>query len=285
MRSRKRSRKKFFPWRQLGVLALVGAVAILCGWMINTLLLQGYLWAPAEQQPGPITDAQPDPNPNITEPTDEEKPPANKTAQVSLRSMQFYLTQVGAVGTESGANTLIKDLQEQGNAAAYHFDGQLYRVFAGIFADKAAADALGQMFKSMQIDAFTKEVAWPASKGELTGPAGAYIAVAQPAIAAIEETFLALLGTQGLDQAQVIKLQSSLQTARAALAQVSPSSELTALHSDLLAAGNKLKAAVDAIRQFIETGNDHSRFMSESGLIEFAHLYQKFTASLRALLQ
>lgn len=284
MRSRKRSRKKSIPWRQLGVLALVGAAAILCGWMINTLLLQGYLWAPAEsKQPGPVIE-QPDPTPSVKEPVNEGKPPISVTAQVNLSSVKFYLTQVGAVGTEAGAKSLIDDFKEQGNAAAYHFDGQLYRVYAGIFADKAAADALGQMFKSMQIDAFTKEVAWPASKGELKGAAGAYFSAVQAAIAEIEETFSALLGTQGLDRNQVVKLQSEVQAAQATLTDAQPTSELAALHKDLLAAGNKLRSAVDATRQFVETGNDHSRFVSESSLIEFAQLYQKFVTNLRALL-
>ncbi len=285
MSSRKRSRKKSIPWRRLGVLALIAAAAILCGWMINTLLLQGYLWAPADpKHPDPVVDKQPDPTtPN--KPTDEEKPPVGATAQVDLPAAKFYLTQVGALGTESSANALTKDLKEQGNAATYHYDGQLYRVYAGIFADKAAADALAQMFKSMQIDAFTKEVSWPASKGELKGAAGAYFPTVQPAVAEIEKAFSDLLGAQDLDRNQVIKMQSALQTAQATLTATQPAPELADLHSNLLAASKKLSSVVDATRQFIETGNDQSRFVSESGLIEFSQLYQKFVDDLQALLK
>lgn len=264
---------------------MVGALAILCGWMINTLLLQGYLWAPIDQGPdNQGIGGQPDPFPNETDPNDKEEPPASTTAEVNLRSVRFYLTQVGAIGSETGANALIDSLKEQGNAAAYHFDGQLYRVFAGIFADKAAADAVGEMFKSMQIDAFTKEVSWAASKGEVKGAFGAYLTTMQSAIAEMEDTFSVLLGTQALDQGQITKLQSAVQTAQSTLAQAQPTSELSTLHNLLLAAVNKLKGAVDATRQFIETGNDHSRFTSESSLIEFAHLYQDFVEKIRALL-
>lgn len=284
MRSNKRTRKKkTFPWRQLGLFALVGALAILSGWMINTLLVQGYLWAPVEQDPPGQIGNQPDPTPNNPDPNDEQ-PPVNVTADISLRSVEFYLTQAGAVGTEAGANALISDFNEKGNAAAYHFDGQLYRVFVGISADKGAADALGEMFRSTQIDAFTKEISWASSEGQVTGAAGAYLATAQSAITEMENAFSALLGTQALDQDQVVRLQSAVATAQTTLTQAQPASDVSRLHNSLMAAANKLKSAVDAARQFIETGNDHSRFASEGNLIEFAQLYQVFAQEIRALL-
>ncbi len=284
MRSRKRSKKRTFPWRQLGVLVLVGALAIICGWMINTLLLQGYLWAPGEPGDGALIGNQPDPTPNESEPNNEQEPSAPVTTQVELRSVRFYLTQVGAVGTEAGANSLISTLQEQGTAGAYHYDGELYRVFAGIFAERAAADGLSILLKSMQIDAFVKEMAWPTCKGELTGEAGAYFEVVKPAIAEMEETFSLLLSAQGLDRNQIITLQSSIQEAQTTLAQARPAADFNQLHSKLVAASDKLKAALDGARQFVETANDHSRLLSESRLIEFAELYQQFASAIRNLL-
>ncbi len=284
MRSRRRSRKKAIPWRQLAIWILVGAIAILCGWMINTLLLQGYLWAPAETNMDPVIGQQPDPVPNNSSLT-EKKEPSDATAQIKLRSVQYFLTQVGAIGTEAGANALIEGLKEQGNPAAYHFDGELYRVFAGIFTDKAAADALGQMFKSSQVDAFTKEVAWPAVSGTLEGAAGAYFSVVQPAIVVMEDAFAHILSTNGLDQAQLAKMQSSVQAAQATLSEASPGNDLVTLHNDLQAACSKLKNTIDALKQFIETGDDRSRFAGESQLIEFTSYYQAFTSSIRALLK
>lgn len=281
---KKRKRKKAFPWRQLGIFTLVGALAILTGWMINTLVVQGYLWAPVEQNPpGPVGN-QPDPTPDAPGPSDDDTPPVNVTADVNLRSVQFYLTQVGAVGTEAGAKALVSDFNENGNAAAYHFDGQLYRVFVGIFADKAASDALGEMFRSMQIDAFTKEVSWASRKGQVTGAVGAYLGTVQPAIAEMENAFSTLLGTQALGQDQINSLQSAVANAQTTLTQTQPTSDVSRLHSALVAAANKLKSAVDATRQFIETGNDHSRFASEGNLIEFAQLYQGFAQEIGVLL-
>lgn len=284
MRSRRRSRKKSFPWRPLGVLILVGALAIICGWMINKLLLQGYLWAPVDQEPEPVIGGQPEPDPSLPQPEEEPASPVAETAEVELRSVKFYLTQVGAVSSEAGANSLIKDLQERGNAAAYHFDGQLYRVFAGIFADPAAADGLGAVLKSMQIDAFTKEVAWSASKGQLTGEAGGYFKAAQPAITSMEEAFSLLLGAQNLDRDRIINLQSAVQAAQTTLAQIQPGTDMKGLHNELSTACNKLKSAIDAARQFVETADDHSRLISESGLIEFAELYQRFVKTIKDLL-
>lgn len=280
---KKRKRKKAFPWRQLGIFTLVGALAILTGWMINTLVVQGYLWAPVDQDPPGQVGTQPDPPPDDPGPSDN-KPPVSVTADVNLRSVQFYLTQVGAVGTEAGAKALVNDFNEKGNAAAYHFDGQLYRVFAGISADKAASDALGEMFRSMQIDAFTKEVSWSGRKGQVTGVAGAYLATVQPAITEMENAFATLLGTQALGQDQINSLQSAVANAQATLTQTEPASDVARLHSALVAAANELKSAVDATRQFIETGNDHSRFASEGNLIEFAQLYQGFAQEIGVLL-
>ncbi len=284
MRSRRRSKKRVFPWRQLGVLLLVGALAVICGWMINTLLLQGYLWAPIPPGgDGPSIGNQPDPT--VNEPQhQQEDPPADATVQLELRSVRFYLTQVGAVGTQAGANTIISTLQEQGTAAAYHYDGQLYRVFAGIFAEQEAAGALVTWLKSIGVDAFVKEISWPTSKGQIAGEKGAYFAVVKPAIAEMEEVFALLLTAQGLDREQIISLQTEVQEAQTTLAQAQPPSSLTTLHTQLEAAVDKLKGALDGARQFVELADDNGRLLSESRLIEFAELYQQFSTAISSLL-
>lgn len=281
MASRRRARKTF-PWRTLGVLTVVGAIAILCGWLINTLLLQGYLWAPVEQIEGPIgvlpgEDAKKQPQQAVEE-------AANIRVEVNLPAVSFYLTQVGAVGTEAGASAVVANMKEEGNAAAYHYDGELYRVFAGIFKQREAADATSKMFKSMQIDAFTKEVAWPVSKGTLTGAVGSYYKSVDSAVQAMHATFMDMLNAQNLGRQEVDAMRSLLQEAEASLGKAEPTVDVTALHQELTDACVKLKYTVDALHRFITTSDDNSRFASEGGLIEFGDQYRIFAARLRDLL-
>ncbi|NLY53330.1 MAG: SPOR domain-containing protein [Firmicutes bacterium] len=287
MRSRRRRRRKPSPWRQIGVYVFVGVLAIICGWVINTLLVQGYLWAPSIPKVDPVNEGPQDPVPEDPVPEDPGSlpQPSEQTAQISLRSARLYLTQIAAVENKGGADALIAKLREQGYAGAYHYDGKLYRVFAGIFADKAAADALGQMLKASQIDSFTKELSWPASEATISGAYATYFDDVQPALKAIEKVFFDLLDTKGFDQSTLAHLQSSMQEASNVLSQANPDKALESLHADLLTACTQLQEAVRAVEQFMTTGDDQSRIASESHLITVARCFHNITNTINNLFE
>lgn len=279
---RKRAQKQ--SWRLAVMLTIIGAAAILCGWLINTLLVQGYLWAPARPGVGQVEEPLVPDDAALTDDEAEEQVP-EQSVTISWPANTVYLTQVGAMGNEAGANKLILQLQEQGYAGAYHFDGKIYRVFAGIYANKGAADALGATLRTMKMDAFTKEMAWEGGQWTLSGSEGAYWAKAQPVLENMAKILTELLRGENLTESAGTKFKSNLQTALQVLQDAAPAHGLGGLHRDLLNAGKKMQEAVDQFSQYISTNNDRRRIAAESALIEFVQLYCECVAQMQSKLK
>lgn len=285
--SRRRKRKPALglSWRFFGLLLLVAGLAVICGWVINTLLVQGYLWAPVEQTELPGQGEQPAAGGTIETPPAGSDGEINDDSPVEIRqdSRRFYLTQLGAMSTKGAADRLTIDLAAQGQAAAYHFDGDLYRVFGSISIDKATAEAIVAMNKASDRDAFVKEIFLPALNKELVGAEAHYFQEVAVVVDSLEDAFISLLEDANLDAVRLDGLQKQLKEAKNSLWQKEAGAELSPLHEQLLAAADRLGDTLAAAAKFMSTSDDQARLQGENGLIEFLFLYQALRENLQNL--
>ncbi len=282
MRRRSRRRKKK-SGRLIGTFVLVGLLAIGCGWMINRLIVQGYLFRPAIVQDDPDLSDLPSVDPPVQSEGDDDPAPVT-AAQLQMRPFRFYLVQVGALANESSASSLVQRLEAEGYPGAYMKEGQYYKVFAGIYSQKEAADAIGQMLEQHKHDFYVKEVALVGIDAQVTGSSASYAADAQEELAAIDVAFAELLAASSVDSAKALALKQQVDKAHERLSALSPSEEMVPYHSALLDACAELLAAVNQLNTYLDSNDQSDLLQTSSSLMDFALGYQRVQSIIHDIL-
>lgn len=279
MRLKRRRKKK--SSRLLSSLLVAGLLAVGCGWLINTLFIQGYLWSPTVATKAPVVQEPTTPTKN---PVTEQEAPATTESQVKLQSFQYYLVQVGALGSEASAEKLVKQLETQGYAGSYAKEGDFFKVYAGIFAQKEAAQATGAILKQLKQVALVKEVVLPGESFPVTGTLAGYFATANEKLAVIDSSFSQLLSASSIDQAKAEELRLKVETAHQALVSLTPPAELQTFHAAVLDASAWLLTSTKQLKEYLESNNELSLQSADSSLMEFARVYQTVHLIIRNIL-
>lgn len=282
MRRRSRRRKKK-SGRLIGTFVLVGLLAIGCGWMINRLVVQGYLFRPAIVQDDPDVSDLPPVDAPVPEKEDGDPAPVTE-AQLKMQSFRFHLVQVGALGSESAAEGLVQQLEREGYPGSYVKDGGYYKVFAGIYSQKEAALAITQLLKELKPDAWAKEVTLTGVDAQVTGASAPYVAAAKESLAAIDAAFAELLAAASVDSTKAIALRQQVDGAHERLSALSPSEQMTPYHSALLDACAELLAAVNQLNTYLESNDQSDLLQTNSSLMDFALDYQTVQSIIRDIL-
>lgn len=282
MRRRSR-RKKKKSGRLVGTFILVGLLAIGCGWMINRLIVQGYLFRPAIVQDDPDVSDLPSVDPPVQS-EEEDDPVPVAEAQLQMQPFRFYLVQAGALETEGSAQGLVKRLEADGYPGAYTKEGEYHKVFAGIYSQKAAADAIGQMLKEQRHDNWVREITLAGVDAKVIGSNAAYIAAAKDDLAAIDAAFADLLAASSVDNTKALALKQQVDRAHERLSALSPSEQMVPFHSALLDACAELLAAVNQLSTYLESNDQADLLQTNSSLIDFALGYQTVQSIIRDIL-
>ena len=280
MRSKRRRNKK--SGRLLRSLLVAGLLAVGCGWLINTLFVQGYLWAPAVGTRDPVVQDPSTQNPNPS--TGKETPPAATESQAKLGAFQFYLVQVGALGSEASAQNLVKKLETQGYPGSFAKEGDLFKVYAGIYQQKAAASAAGEFLRQLKHNVVIKDVTLPGGSFSVTGAEAIYFATANEKLAAIDAVFNDLLAASSIDQSKAGELRQRVEIAHQTLASLTPPSQLQTLHAALLDASAWLLTSTKQLEEYLKSNNELNLLSSESSMMEFAQAYQTMYSIIRNIL-
>jgi len=282
MRRRSR-RKKKKSGRLIGTFILVGLLAIGCGWMINRLIVQGYLFRPAIVQDDPDVSDLPSVDPSVQSEEDDDPVPVTE-AQLKMQPFRFYLVQAGALETEGRARGLVQRLEADGYPGAYVKEGEYYKVFAGIYSQKEAADAIGQMLKEQQHDNWVKEITLAGADAKVTGSGAAYIAAAKDDLAALDAAFADLLAASSVDSTKALALKQQVDRAHERLSALSPGEQMVPFHSALLDACAELLATVNQLSAYLESNDQADLLQTNSSLMDFALGYQKVQSIIRDIL-
>lgn len=288
MRTRKRRRQQK-SGRLVLLLLVAGLLAIGCGWLLNRLIVQGYLWSPAVTTEDPVVQQpgtnQPDPDPDPGSGTSQPNTPTVTEASVVLAASKFHLIQVGALSSDTSAQNLIRQLAAQGYPGAYTHDDKYYRVFAGIYPEQAAADVVGQSLEQLlKNKVFVKEVSWSAVNRQVTGSLAGYFAAAKDPLAAVDHAFATCLAAEAVDQVKIADLQQQVDAAHQALSALTPPAELQSLHATLLEACTDLLATANQIKQYLDTNDELELLGAQSSLMDFAQLYQQVHSIVQNIL-
>lgn len=280
-----RRKKKKKSGRLIGTLILVGLLAIGCGWTINRLIVQGYLFRPAIERDDPnVSDLPPVDPPGQDEGEGTGDPTPVTEARLKLQSFRFYLLQVGALSNEVSAENLVRRLAADGYPGAYIKEGKFYKVFAGIYSQKEAADAVSQMLKELKHEVFVKEAAIAGGDYTVNDSNAPYFAASADHLTAIDSAFGDLLAASSIDGAKASTLKEQVDGAHERLSALNPSEGLTPYHSALLDACAELLAAVNQLNTYLESNNELDLIQTNSSLLDFALDYQAVQSIIRDLL-
>lgn len=283
-RSRRRKKKRK-SGRLIGTFLLVGLLAIGCGWMINRLIVQGYLFRPAIVREDPDVSDLPTVDPPGEEEEQDEPAPVSE-AQLKMRSFRFYLLQVGALNSASAAEGLVQQLETEGYPGAWVKEGGYYKVFAGIYSQKEAASAVGQMLKEQKHeDAWAKEVALAGVDAKVTGASATYVAAAKESLAAIDAAFADLLAASSVDAAKASALKQQVDRAHERLSALTPNEAMIPYHSALMDACADLLATVNQLSNYLDSNDQADLLQTNSSLMDFALNYQSVQSIIRNILQ
>jgi guanyl-specific ribonuclease Sa len=284
MRSRKRRRKQK-SGRWVLILLVTGLLAVGCGWVLNELLIQGYLWSPAvtaddPEVGNPTSEQLQPPKSNDPEPVQ----PTVTESRVDLPAHTFYLLQVGALSNEAGAERLVQQLADLGYPGSYAKDGVFFKVYAGIYPEREAAQAVKQLLEQQGQSAFVKEDSLPGAAYAVTGGMANYFASANDRLAAIDQAFAVCLTASSIDAAIISNLQQRVDTAHQALSALTPPTDLQPFHAAMLEACTELLATVNRIEEYLNSNDETELLKAESSLMDFAIHYQQAQSIIRNIL-
>lgn len=281
MRSRHKRRKKRSStgiWLFLGVCLL----AIFCGWTINTLLVKNYLWAPVVNRPQP---QGPGEQPGGDGPTPPVVVPVIDSAKLTLGSFTVYRVQVSALSTEDKAQALVAKLNGQGYPASYQLDAGFYKVSAGLYADKAAAQAAGELLRQLGYQILVRETSWSGGEYTVRGELAPYIAAAAEPVAVLEAAVGQLLSTQQMSPAQVSTLKDDVDAAGQALSMLNPPSSAMPAHSELIRSSALLLSSATELSQYLEGKGDDHMVKAVGSLMDFCSVYPSWSSRIQNLLK
>ncbi|MGI6357830.1 MAG: SPOR domain-containing protein [Bacillota bacterium] len=271
MARRSRKRRKNGVGKLVVTLLLVGLLAIGCGWLINRLIVQGYLFGSDLEPNGPNTGTLPPDNPPSEPGGQHEEPPlpAVTEAQLSMQSFRCYLPQVGALSNVSGAEGLVQQLSQQNYPAAYAQEGGFFKVFAGIYAERDAAQAVGTLLQQLGHDVFIKEIILPGGRYDVAGSMADYFAQAAQQVTALEGAFGQMLRPTAIDGEQAASLQRQVDAAHERLSTMGATGDAVRFHSQLLEACADLLGAANQLCSYLDSSNEMDLLQMQVSLMEF----------------
>ncbi len=281
MHSRRNRRKKKHSQSIIWLLLGTSLLAVACGWGINTLLVKNYLWAPVVNRPNPDDPGQQTGGGGTTPPV----VPAIESAEITLGGFTVFRVQVSALSTEDKAQALITKLNTQGYPASYLFDAGSYKVSAGLYADKAAAQAAGELLGQLGYQVWVRESGWSGGAYAIRGELAPYIAAAAEPVAMIEAALGQLLSAEQMTPTQASSLKDDVDAAGQALSMLKPPASATQAHSALIRSSALILSAVTELCQYVEGQGDQELMRALGSLMEFINIYPGWTNGIQNLLK
>ncbi|MGI6344883.1 MAG: SPOR domain-containing protein [Bacillota bacterium] len=273
----RRSRQRRKKSNLIPALIISGILAILCGYIINSLLVNGYLWAPA------IKD-NPEPDPPQTEPDPDPEPPDPDpevtSARLKIKGLTCYVLQVGALSSEANAQGLLQRLQQAGYPGAIRQEGELHKVSVGIFDNREAALAVREMLKDEDVDGFVREVSLEPGDWTINDARAGYFARLAEVVAELEALSAEMLRPGSINYDRGKAMQQQIEQAAQLLQSAQYPVDCQALQGQMVAATESLRQAISDLVQFLTYNDEQFRVLAESNLLEFVLNYQVVSQTL-----